>query len=292
MSAIFIRGMQGLGDNIYQRSVLREITAERDVYLETPWPQLYRDLPVQCVPRLTKLRTQAKNVMRTDLAWGKPPPSALPLTNLHYVNRPGSVIAALLEAYGIQRERLTFDLPRFEPLPARRPYIVMRPSTLRHEWMAASRNPRSEYLVLASEKLRRYFHIVSVADLAAVEWADGPLPYADEVFHKGELRVEQLLALIAGAAGVVGGVGWIVPAAIAYGVPLCLIYGGWGAHNGPARILDYRLNLENVYQILPDRFCLCANRAHTCDKTISDIDRRLDEWAIRLATRREAAMVA
>ena len=56
-------GMHGLGDNIYQRAHVRQAVANgSEIYLTTPWPQLYADLPgVRCVRPNSHLRTQAKN---------------------------------------------------------------------------------------------------------------------------------------------------------------------------------------------------------------------------------------
>lgn len=43
---MFIRGMLGLGDNIYARAFVKK---HLGAYLETPWPQLYADIDVKCV---------------------------------------------------------------------------------------------------------------------------------------------------------------------------------------------------------------------------------------------------
>lgn len=291
MTPIVVQGMQGLGDCIYQRAVLRELTRAADLYLETPWPQLYSDLPIRCVrPPTTsgawRLRTQTKNLHRTATAIWYVPPAAAQHRRVHYANRNGTtMLHGLCDAAGVHAKTLTFDLPTFADASLRAPYIVIRPATIRTEWKSDSRNPRPEYLALAAEKLRRHFRIISVADLAAgAEWALPPLPYADETFHAGELGVEQLLALVENAAGVVGGVGWLVPAAIAYQVPMFLLYGGQGANNGPARIFDPRMKTDLVYQVRPDRFCMCAVSSHACDKRIGSVEAQLGNWIVQLAS--------
>jgi hypothetical protein len=271
--------------------VLRELTKTHEVWLSTPWPQLVADLPVRCVRIETALRTQVRNMAQVA-NWATPPRglTAHPVT---YTGRAGTMLQGLCDALGVQTDRLTFDLPAFAPDRKRPPYIVIRPATLRTEWPAASRNPLPEYLAVAAERLRKDFHIVSVADLKpGVEWPVLPLPYADETLHAGELGVEQLLALIAGAAGVVGGVGWLVPAAVAYRVPLFLIYGGWGRDNGPDRIFDARMPAGLVHEAIPERFCRCADRNHACDRRIGDIEGQLEQWAVGLSARRAPAMAA
>ncbi len=41
---MLIKGMMGLGDNIYSRAFVKNYPG---AYLETPWPELYRDLDVK-----------------------------------------------------------------------------------------------------------------------------------------------------------------------------------------------------------------------------------------------------
>lgn len=292
MTPLLIRGRQGLGDCIYSRSVIREVVEQFDVYLETPWPQIFGGLPIKCVRRPTVLRTQEKNAKRGDLTWYVPPTGIEPKV-VHYAGSKGTMLEGLCATLGVRPPVLTFDLPTFAPWPGKRPYVVVRPATVRREWPASSRNPRPDYLALAADRLREHFDVVSVADLVPnVEWPVLPLPYADETFHAGELAVEQLMALVQGAAGMVAGVGWAVPAAVAYRTPLFLIYGGSGQHDGRHRIFDSRMPSENVHHAIPDRFCLCANRSHSCDKRISTIERQVDQWAMGLAARGSPAMAA
>ena len=59
MKSLVVHGMHGMGDNLYQRAVIRQVGP---VFLHTPWPQLYADIPnVTCLKTGTRLRTQAKN---------------------------------------------------------------------------------------------------------------------------------------------------------------------------------------------------------------------------------------
>lgn len=271
--------MQGLGDNFYQRAVIREIPGRHQ--LVTSWPQLYADLPVDCVKPQTTLRTQVKNIERADIRWSKPPHESV--RRVHYVGRDGTMLDGLCQAFGVTVDRITFDGPPVTPI-SREPYIVVRPGTVRAEWRADARNPMPGYIDRACRAFRRKFRIISVADLAdGVEWLSGAAPYAHERYHAGELKIEQLLSLVAGASGVIGAVGWLVPAAVAYRVPMLLIYGGWGFHNGPARIFDPRMDVSRIEQAVPDRFCMCTSPSHDCDKRISRIDEHIEHFALRLA---------
>jgi hypothetical protein len=143
----------------------------------------------------------------------------------------------------------------------------------------------------AVEYLRKDFAIVSVADLAiGQERALKPLPYADVTYHAGELPVEMLLGLVNGAAGLVGGVGWIVPAALAYRKPLFLIYGGWGYSNGPHRLFGPGVEHGFIDEVLPDEFCRCNSNSHDCNKRIRNLGDRARAFASRLV--REASLAA
>lgn len=271
---MFLSGMLGLGDNFYQRAVVREMG---ELHLITSWPQLYSDMPqVKCVRPETKLRTQAKNAIRRGVVWHRAPHETP--RRIGY-NGSISMLESMALSVGVNPDRIKFDGP---PVAQnnRRPYIVVRPGTIRTEWLAAARNPDPAYLVQAIEILRERFDIISVADLDPPrEYAVEPLPYADETYHAGELPIEELLELVGNASGVVGGVGWLLPAAIAYRVPMLLVYGGWGHVNGPAHTIDQRMDASRVTQVFPDKFCMCNNRAHACDKTITGFSEHVERFA-------------
>jgi hypothetical protein len=288
---LLVKGMNGLGDDIYQRAAVRELTSRRKVYLETSWPELYADLPVIPVRPETKLRTQTKNLRGTKAAWGAPPVGTQRLA-LTYAGKEGTMLQALLGSAGVDAGSVTFDLPRFVK-PKKKPYIVVRPVTVRKEWPALSRSPLPEYIARAAARLRHDFRVISVADVAdGQEWALEPLPEADETYHHGELSVSELLGLVAGSAGGIGGVGWLVPASMALKVPMLLIFGGCLFHNGPGRIFDSRIDSSLIHQVMPDRPCYCGSKDHACNKTISRIDEHIERWALGLTAKRRTAVAA
>jgi hypothetical protein len=274
---MFLSGMLGLGDNFYQRAAVR---LAGPLHLMTSWPQLYSDLPdVKCVRPQTTLRTQAKNAARPETVW-HPAPAEVP-RRVHYTGS-GTMLDSLMRSVGVQSDTVNFDGPPVAKTN-NRPYIVVRPATVRSEWFAGARNPRAEYIDQATRILGEKFDIISIADLApGKEWADGELPFAHERYHAGELPVEELLELVGNASGVVGGVGWLLPAAIAYRVPMLLLYGGWGYVNGPQHTIDSRMDASRVTQVFPDRFCMCNNKAHDCDKTITGFSGYVERFADEL----------
>lgn len=259
------RGMLGLGDNIYQRAIVRELG---ECQLITPWPQLYVDLPVRCIEVPTLLRTQRKNMQVAKGMFQRPLGGHE--RRIGYAGLGPTMVEGMCQSVGLLRDKLDFSLPSYRfPAPARATLIV-RPATVRSEWPAASRNPKPEYLAAVCDALRHDFHIVSIADLkAGEEWLVGEAPFAHETYHHGELAVTDVLGLVSTAAGAIGGVGWLLPACIGYQTPMLLIYGGWGAHNGPQRVLDPRMPTDHIVQVVPDNFCMCQSNKHDCDKTIN-----------------------
>ena len=291
MADLVVQGMEWLGDSIYQRAVVRELVKDYDVYLETPWPQIVSDLPIKCV-KTGRFRFQQKNTQ--GRIWYRAP--ACERRIVKYRSNPGkSMLLAMCESVGV-RSAITFDLPAIDVVLE--PYVLIRPASVRHGWKGDARSPKAEYLATAADKLRRHFRIISVADFGQSTGFGGPdrpllpLPYADQQYHSGELSADELFALVAGAAAVVGGVGWLVPMAVAYRVPMLLIFGGCGLHNAPNRIFDPCMDTSRVEQLIPDELCMCGDHDHECNKTISNVEERIERWVFRLVAGCESAMVA
>lgn len=270
---MIVQGMKGLGDNIYQRAFIRQLGA---VQLETPWPELYEDLPgVSFLRMSTPLRTQAKNLAKQPAGrWSVRQRSES--RRIHYGNE--GIIPGMRRCFGI--EPGVMDLPDYGPPPVAGRYAVVRPVTLRREWSAGARNPLPEYVAEAADVLRSMgITVVSVADLAAEEEEPvGVLPEADVAYHHGELSVTELLSLVQNAAVVVGGIGWLLPAAIAAGVHGWFICGGQGGYNAPACLTDKFMDLSRVHFAVPERFCMCTQREHSCDKRIADHRGQFERW--------------
>src|SRR5262245_62547368 len=75
LNPILVRGMWGLGDNIYSRPFVPAAAAHYELHLETPWPELYADLDIKFVRAAgSKLRTQQKNMARQSIdLWSQRP---------------------------------------------------------------------------------------------------------------------------------------------------------------------------------------------------------------------------
>lgn len=270
---MLINGMRGLGDAVYGRAFIKQLGGQ--VWYDTPWPQLVEDLPnVHCVQPSTPLRTQSKNIAR-HTQWEKAPRGLQQRTPRY--GQEG-IITGLTRTFGVAPGE--FDLPPLPPSPESGSYVVVRPATVRREWRADTRNPLPDYIDwAAAEAAARGYRVISVADLQdGEEWLVGSPPQADVTYHKGELPVEQLLALVQDAAAVIGGIGWIVPACLAAKVPAWIICGGQGGYNAPELICP---PVENITFVVPDNFCRCIQKQHDCDKRISNYDSHLARWASR-----------
>jgi hypothetical protein len=278
-------GMQGLGDNVYQRAVLEQVCAEHGrIALLSPWPQVYAGLPIDVyAPRTTRLRTQRRNVV--GLAMKSLPPT-LRVTHRIGYGSAGTILEDLERSVGIRGARLRMSLPSFPAPDLPRPYIVVRPATLRAEWRADARNPAPGLIAHAVSLMRKDFYVVSVADVNGVaEWFSEPPPPSDHQYHAGELRVERLLGLMQHASGIIGGVGFALPVALAYRIPMLLIYGGWGFFNGPQRVLDKRIDSSHIVQASPRPLCMCTTRTHNCDKRIPDLETHVEHFRDVVARR-------
>ncbi|WP_158784754.1 hypothetical protein [Pantoea sp. BAV 3049] len=283
MTKYFFKGMYGLGDSIYQRPFLSYFPG---AYVRTCWPELYQDLDINCVRSKTRLRTQAKNELRTSYTFHSPPSSKdLIVKSIGYSAKDltmGGIIQTFRNQFGVSGN-LLFDLPHFNDdhpwIPTDKKIAVIRPATIRTEWASNSRNPDPEYLAIAARTLRQHFYVVSVADtLHGVEWIVGSEPEADLKLHRGELSLTQLCSLYDRASCIVSPVGFSLPMAIAYKKPLFIIAGGRGGHNAPNIVTDATMNLSKLSWAIPDKYCMCTNANHNCSKYISSFDNKLNEW--------------
>ncbi len=268
---MIIHGMLGLGDNLFERPFIKALP--KPVYLSTPWPFIFHDIPdVHFIRPVTPLRTQSKNIARHN-NWVMPP-GKQPARHIRYGAE--GIIPGMTASFGVMPR--AFDLPPLPPSPESGRYVVVRPATVRSEWRADTRNPDPEYIYRAAWEARLHgYRVISVADLQeGHEWLVGGVAFpADVEYHKGELPVEQLLSLVANASAVIGGIGWLVPAALAARVPAWIICGGQGGFNSPHQICP---SGSTITFAVPDNFCRCKLKQHNCDKRISDYETKLAAW--------------
>lgn len=286
---LLITAMGGFGDTMYQRPLIRHFLEQTgELWVRTPYPELLSDLPgVHPVPWAEmRLRCQQKNMARFA-GWSEPPEPHRRL-RLAYGLGAGSqgIIRELEQRTNTKIADFHFDLPEFAP-PARLPplYAVVRPVSVRREWMNSARNPDPRYVAAAATALMKAgIPVICVGDLdEEQEKLQGDLPPADIYWTRGELTTPDLLGLVRKAAIVVGGVGWIVPATMAYRTPAVIVCGGLGKHNHPALLTDSRMGERPIRFLMPDPYCMCRHPRHECAKTIPDFPARFREAMAEVA---------
>jgi hypothetical protein len=275
-------GMHGLGDNLHQRALMREqLASGKEVWLETPWPSVYHDLPVNLLPKQSILRTQGKNVEREWARYTKArEPYGITPLRIWYshdqIRREGSFLQAMAVASIHRRvDPAAFRLPipeRWEEdferdiapsLSRTKPWLLYRPLVERTEWPGcAARNPdRVAYAALA-KSLSVRFSVVSVADLEpGREWVTSDPVGAEVEFHAGELSFE-MLAVLASRSLVFASPGFALVLAQAVDTHLIAVFGGFEA----PRFYSY----GDPKQLLigPKTPCECFSKTHNCAKGI------------------------
>jgi len=241
--ALILHGMHGLGDNLHQRAVVRELLKTRQVWIFTAWPQLYWDLDAHPLPLGSPLRWMAANETRMADLYGPGLPAGAPSVACRYpvgdVKQTGSVLGAMSRCCGVPLGDFRLPVaPAWAALadalwaqwkPAK-PVLIYRPLVVRVESRIgyAARNPdHAAYHALISAIRDRYF-VVSIADLMpGKEWLVGPQIEADATYHAGELNVEAIAAITARAALVFCSPGFMIVMAQAVGTPVVCTFGGF-----------------------------------------------------------------
>lgn len=278
MSNRYLKVMQGLGDTVYARPFVKYLASQHKLYVETSWPELFADIDVNCVkPENLKLRTQGKNILKSEYLYTHSVPTAITKEDVHYGPniQTSNILTEINKRVGIPSEHIKLDLdviPKIS-LNKGKPVAVVRPVTERAEWHNSARSPLPEYVEQVTQHLMETHHVISVADLEhGQEWALQKRMFAHQAFHHGELSMWDMLQLMRSADIVVGGVGFIVPLGIATGVKTFVICGGQGGYNHPSVINSPYQDTSNMYYAVPDSMCMCTDMRHKhCNKAISNL---------------------
>jgi hypothetical protein len=283
--ALLVHGMHGLGDNLHQRALLRQLMPHHDVTLESSWVAPYHDLVGQGLKVVHKhmfLRTSRKNAAREAALFtqASPPPGTRAIKVWYRpdeVRKQRSVLGAMCAATGRDYASADFRLPipqawadRAEALIASwqpaKPLLIYRPLVERTEWGGcATRNPDHAGYAAIFASLREKFFVASIADLVdGVEWMVGDKIEADVELHRGELDFETMAALFARANLVFCSPGFAVILGQAVGTPVICSFGRYEraySFSAGARFSPY-LGIE------PINPCDDFKHDDTSDKTI------------------------
>ena len=285
MKTVLVNCYEGIGDSIYARPFIEQLCVDGyKVYLKTVLPELYEDLNVSFIdPCNVQYRTQLNNFAKTKSTFIEDPPLVFDRTIFYRYGprdlKNHSIFGCLERAFGyeIGSQSPKLSLPITLPehgLTLPKKVAIVRPPTVRKEFFCSTKIPLADYIAWCARILMESgYYVISLADcMENQEWIEGEEPPADLKLHRGELGLYKTLSLIKAASAVVSGSGFVVPAALAAGVPLFTIFGGRGAYDNPHKIFDLRMDLKKVGWVLPDKFCRCDKQIHDCDKTITNLD--------------------
>ena len=300
---ILVDCIEGIGDNLYARPFVWELISRAQeagdqVYIKTVLPFMYSGLAsfqrhVHLVhPGEPKYRTQRKN-FPTNYPFEQEPESYDRVIDFKYSGQSlkrNTIVGHMEGAFGFEPGSIKpwWMLPATQPhrvkIPDNKKLVVVRPVTLRKEWNCETRAPNPHYIGWCSKLLMNAgYHVVSIADcVEGEEWIEGPEPAAHQKFHHGELNMQQVLNLIGDANLVVGGSGFIIPAAVSSNAKLFVIFGGRGEYDAPGKVFDLRMDMSRIGWALPANFCKCTVMEHDCDKTITDLDDRFLSFMSRV----------
>lgn len=278
---LYIKGMHGLGDNLHQRAIIRELYNRFNIYLETSWPQIYHDFPdLNLINKGTNLRTQLKNQklhsdrfvnfnrFSRDMRYMVVSYSPVSIRKL------GSVLKAMLTS--TNTSDLDFSLPvpdewfdKIKKIDTKgKPILIYRPLVERKEWSGCSnRNPDFNSYHELFEHIRDKYFVISIADIEPnVEWITSRPIAADLEFHKGELFFEDLAALFKSASLVYCAPGFSAILAKSVGTPVITIFGGYENSSSFSVGNSPYLGIDTVQP------CQCFSHTHPCVKKIDLIN--------------------
>ena len=281
VTSILIRGMHGIGDNIYSRAVLRQYSAYYDqIWLETPWPQIWHDMPqLRLVAPPTNLRTQQKNMAKGHPRYETAPVGVQSLKLWYYSHEIVSGKWDSLPNAMLGNMRCTIPGDYRLPVPSAwqdrasrligetdKPVMIYRPLTARSEWRAsATRNPEPTAFTEIFKSIRDKFFVISIADVDDKnEWLVSEPIDADLTFHNGQLDVETLAGLFRIADCVYAAPGFALAMAQAVETPGIFVFGGHESSKA------YRSSATFAPSLMIDPIapCDCFNDQHRCDKRI------------------------
>lgn len=293
MQRIRLQGMTGLGDSIHQISIVKMLLLlGNEVQLETPWPQIYRDIgsdKLKLLPLEPKDFKIFHHASKNQSSIGS---SAYTENcqydkkfNVHY-HLPGQIqkfgfVGAMMENCGLQNMPLmNFNFsPKIESIYSvlekidnfGKPILLTKPITIRDEWRHS--NQRAPEIYAYDELLRFTIksipncHVVSICDRANGVEKIISSPIGHQIFHDGELSIEEVFALTYISKLTFCPPGFMIPVSQGLGTPCISVFGGRETSS------FYKAGVNDYYfcGIDPITPCGCFEEGHDCNKKI-DID--------------------
>ena len=280
-----IDGYFGFGDNIWHIPFVHHLAQKGEVFITTPFPELFQFPNVYCYKPVTNLKLCLENMTGNGLyskSTGKKPngqrirfdygsgfskgrnviqsfETVVPLEgSFHFEFNPEKTSAVDQICQRVQSSG--------------KKLCVLRLPSVRKEWANPNRNGKMEYFQLCINALKDRYYFVSVGDIGNQEDFDGPEPQGiDErrdrhnVNHLGIWEVFDLINRSD-----------LVLSIQCNTIPMCqilrkkafIIYGGYVARSV---LTDPRMIAHGYVE--PEPFCFCiqhGREGHRCRKDISE----------------------
>ena len=278
-----IYGHVGLGDVFYQKPAIRKFAEVEGqaVCFETLYPQVFWDAPeVHCIRRTPVFDDERRNFERSDPKLWRERPSRPRIHRSTYGTgdyREGRTPTQSFERHlglegkagpGLFRTMLNPEWIKdwIRELP--RPFGVVHPPTLRHQYANLSRSPKPGYIQEAMDAAPEVFWVSIAALESEKEWLAGPpLRGVGKAFDHAELCLEEVFALVALADVALTGPCFMLPMAASLSTPVFVVFGG----NVPPHILIEPRMGDSIGGAAPDPFCACWNDQHDCSREIDGV---------------------
>lgn len=284
-----IDGYFGFGDNIWHIPFVHHLAKTGEVYMTTPFPELFQfpqeRFDVYCKKPTTNLKLQLQNMTNNGLysksAGHKPNGQRLRFDYGSGLKKGLSVIQSFESLVPLEGDfhfsfapdrRSSVDEIMRRVRDSGKKLCVVRLPSVRAEWANANRNCKMEYMQLCINHLKREYYFLSIGDIGNQEEYDGTEPEGiDEKrdrHHVNHLGIWEVMDLINRSDMVLS-----IPCNV---IPICqllkkkafIIYGGYVPHSP---FEDPRLFPLGFVE--PEPFCFCITHeknGHRCKKEIPE----------------------
>ena len=278
-------GYWGMGDNVMQLPVVRELCRRfPQVYLATPWPQLYWELPnIRLTHPLLESRsfvyewTHFRENIEAQPAstWSELPPDwtefwwgsgghAKDSTRLAAICPAVELPARVSTRFGLKREWLRAAREWLDlNMPGNRPRVLMHVPVAPPGRELARDAIFEAFAVVFKGFSRRVAFFDAARTEPGICEPIGRLPMP--TFRSFGPDITTLWALSSLADAIVTSPCHFGDLAIAFSRPTLLLCGGC---MGPQHVYDPRQDMSKMAIAAPDPFCECGHSEHQCNKDL------------------------
>lgn len=280
-NAIRIRMYQGFGDNLYLRGHIGGLIEKGcRVWIDTPYPELFEGEGVHYLRQKGFYRFAGKEADSVHFEQGRDNYGRT--IDVYYAYGEMGTTKTITQAYDLFN---TFEQRHFElavkdkwveeakvvleahGLDLSKPFTLIKPPTIRDEWVNVSRNPEPSAWNLAQRfAVRNSEQTVSLAYIDdGVEHYDCQAPEGVTARIESHVSYRGIIGIFALAEKIIATPSFAIPLSLALKKPAFIIYGGSVPNS---QLVDSRMDTSNYHFIEPQPFCQCHKLDHECGKEI------------------------